>query len=190
MKLLKIILISLYPILLILLLLVNIKSSKISKSDSSDYIINEPVDSSEPVGSSEPVDSSEVVEHAQKIGRSGTLKITLLWNFYGDIDLHVKQPNGKEIYYDEKKDVNTGGFLDVDNVNGGNGAAENVYWENPPKGNYDVTLVYYQASRSTNMANVGTCSVVIFQQGKEPKTYTVPMKSIKEEKKVITIKIQ
>lgn len=178
MKVLKIILISLYPILLILLLLVNIKSSNISKSDNSDYIINE------------PVDSSEVVEHALKIGRSGTLKITLLWNFYGDIDLHVKQPNGKEIYYDEKKDVNTGGFLDVDNVNGGNGAAENVYWENPPKGNYDVTLVYYQASRSTNIANVGTCSVVIFQQGKEPKTYTVPMKSIKEEKKVITIKIQ
>lgn len=178
MKVLKIVLISLYPILLILLLLVNIKSSNISKSDNSDYIINE------------PVDSSEVVEHAQKIGRSGTLKITLLWNFHGDIDLHVKQPNGKEIYYDEKKDVNTGGFLDVDNVNGGNGAAENVYWENPPKGNYDVTLVYYQASRSTNIANVGTCSVVLFQQGKEPKTYTVPMKSIKEEKKVITIKIQ
>ena len=178
MKVLKTILIIIYPILVILLLLPNLKSCNESRTnDLGDKI-------------EEPINTAEVVKHAEMIGQSGILKVTLLWNFQGDIDLHVKQPNGKEIYYNEKEDANTGGFLDVDNVNGGNGSAENIYWKNPPKGDYDVSLVYYQASCLTNLANKGTCSVVIFQQGKSPQTYTVPMKSIKEEIKVTTIKIQ
>lgn len=178
MKLLKTILIIIYPILCILLLLSNLKSCNENWNNNSGNQIEE------------PIDSAEVIKQAEMIGQSGTLKVTLLWNFQGDIDLHVKQPNGNEIYYNAKKDANTGGFLDVDNVYGGNGSAENIYWKNPPKGDYDVSLVYYQASRLTNIANKGTCSVVIFQQGKSPQTYTVPMESIKEEVKVTTIKVQ
>lgn len=30
------------------------------------------------------------------IGQSGTLKVTLLWNFQGDIDLHVNNLMGKK----------------------------------------------------------------------------------------------
>ena len=47
----------------------------------------------------EIVDSDEDVSQAMTVGESGQLKITLLWDFPGDIDLHVEQPNGREIYY-------------------------------------------------------------------------------------------
>ena len=108
----------------------------------------------------------------------------------GDIDLHVKQPNGREIYYNDNRDANTGGYLDVDNMEGGNGSAENIYWENPPKGNYTVSLVYYQPSRSTNIVGSGECTVVVFQQGKSPKTYRAHMSTVNETKKIINILIQ
>ena len=93
MKVLKTILIIIYPILVILLLLPNLKSCNESRTNNLGDQIEE------------PINTAEVVKHAEMIGQSGTLKVTLLWNFQGDIDLHVKQPNGKEIYYNEKEDV-------------------------------------------------------------------------------------
>lgn len=127
--------------------------------------------------------AGDVVRQAERTGNSGDLKITLQWDFQGDIDLHVKQPNGKVIYYKKPKDSSTRGFLDVDNQNGGNGAAENIYWENPPKGEYSVSLVYFNPSKSTSIAESGTCSVVVFQQGNEPRIYKVYMKNVNDKKK-------
>ena len=176
MKQLKTILVIIYPVLIVLLLLSNCRGCN-DNNESQRRIY-------------EPIDTARVVEQAQHTGQSGNLKITLLWNFQGDIDLHVTQPNGNTIYYSESKDASTGGFLDVDNVNGGNGSAENVFWENPPQGEYQVKLVYYQESRSTGVAESGICSVVIFQQGKSPQTYQVEMNNIKETKNVTTLNIQ
>lgn len=179
MKTLKFILGSIYPILIILLLLANIKACQ----------KNKPTDTSEqPVV--EPADTTNVVRQAEQTGKSGNLKVTLLWNFEGDIDLHVLQPNGKEIYYDRKTDESTGGALDVDNQDGGNGSAENIYWEEPPKGEYTVSLVYYKESKSTGVAGSGTCKIVVFQEGKEPQTYTSDLSRVKESKNVVKIRIQ
>ena len=186
MKQLKTILGVVYPILIILLLLSNCKGCK--HNDDSQRGIEEPVDASR-IGR-DPIDSTCVVEQAQHTGQSGNLKITLLWNFQGDIDLHVTQPNGKTIYYKESKDTATGGFLDVDNRNGGNGSAENIFWENPPKGNYHVKIVYYKESQTTGIAESGTCSVVIFQKGKSPQTYQVEMNNVDDTKNVVTVNIQ
>ena len=186
MKILKTILGIIYPILILLLLLTNCKGCKYY----GDYLgkKNEPINTSR--GTDKPVDSASVVERAQHIGRSGDLKITLLWNFQGDIDLHVTQPNGNTIYYDNPKDVSTGGFLDVDDVNGGNGSAENIYWKSPMKGVHQVKLVYYQSSRLSGLAEAGTCSVVIFRQGKSPQTYQVKMNKVDEIKNVVALNIQ
>lgn len=179
MKTLKFILGSIYPILIILLLLANIKACQ----------KNEPIVRPEqPVV--EPVDTTNVVRQAEQTGKSGNLKVTLLWNFEGDIDLHVLQPNGKEIYYDRKTDESTGGALDVDNQDGGYGSAENIYWEEPPKGEYTVFLVYYKESKSTGVAGSGTCKIVVFQEGKEPQTYTSNLSRVKESKNVVKIRIQ
>ena len=80
--------------------------------------------------------------------------------------------------------------MDVDNRNGGNGSAENIYWENPPKGQYQVSVNYFQSSRATNIADNGICSVVVFLQGKAPQTYQVEMTAVGDERNIVTIDIK
>lgn len=178
MKTLKAVLFSVYALLIVLLLLNFSKNKTVPSPESADNPVEE------------SVDTVDVVRKAEKVGKNGALKVTLLWNFEGDIDLHVKQPNNKEIYYDHKKDMSTGGALDVDNQNGGNGSAENIYWARPPKGEYTIQLVYYQQSKSTGVVGSGICKVVVFQEGKAPQTYTTEMSEVKETKTIIKIKIQ
>jgi hypothetical protein len=56
----------------------------------------------------------------------GDPQFTLIWNTDGvDLDLHVIEPGGKEIYWEEPKGA-LGGELDVDNTKGF--GPENVYW--------------------------------------------------------------
>lgn len=123
-------------------------------------------------GNDEPPAEEEVIDEALNVGQDGQLKVTLLWNFNADIDLHVIEPNGNEIYFNHKRS-STGGYLDVDNVDGGRGSAENIFWENPPTGNYKVQLVYY--SKGNQAPTSGTCKVVVFNKDQEPQVYTVQM---------------
>lgn len=171
---LKNILIALYPILIILLLLANIKGC----TNENTAEITEPI--------AEPTDSS-LVRQAERTGNIGELKVTLLWNFQGDIDLHVIQPNGREIFFDNRRDQLTGGYLDVDNRDGGRGSAENVYWKRAKPGKYQVFIDYYGPSKTTDIAEKGVCSVVVFQSGKEPQTYNVEMTTVKEKKAITDI---
>ena len=56
----------------------------------------------------------------------GDPQFTLIWNTDGvDLDLHVLEPGGKEIFWEEPKG-NLGGELDVDNTKGY--GPENIYW--------------------------------------------------------------
>ncbi len=81
----------------------------------------------------------------EDIGQDGDIKITMLWDFPGDVDLHVDQPNGVEVSYMYPDDSeNHGGVLDVDDREGGQGAAENIYWRQPMAGQYRVRVVYYR----------------------------------------------
>ena len=95
---------------------------------------------------------------------SGDLKVTLSWNFYADIDLYAQEPSGNIIYYGSKRS-SSGGYLDVDNRNGGSGASENIYWENPKEGNYLIYLDYYGPSSKNYMSQSGICNVVIMYKG-------------------------
>jgi len=62
----------------------------------------------------------------------GDPQFTLIWNTDGvDLDLHVIEPGGKEIYWEEPKGTQ-GGELDVDNTKGF--GPENVYWLVESKG--------------------------------------------------------
>ncbi len=134
--------------------------------------------------------ADDMVSQAQEIGNIGNLKVTLMWDFEGDIDLHVIEPSGREIYYRNPQDPTTGGTLDVDNQAGGTGSAENIYWANPPSGVYKIFLFYYQPSRATGAIGSGDCNVVVMQEGKSPKTYSVPMNSVSDRKVVTSITIQ
>ena len=174
MKTLKTILITLYPVLILLLLLSNIKGCR--NDNTSTPTPREPV--------TEPSDTS-IVRQAERTGNTGELKVTLIWDFQGDIDLHVSQPNGNEIFFRNRQDSSTGGYLDVDNRDGGRDAAENIYWERAKPGKYQISINYFSPSPTTGVAERGVCKVVVFQSGEEPKMYNVEMTTVNE-KKVIT----
>jgi hypothetical protein len=84
----------------------------------------------------------------------GDPQFTLIWNTDGvDLDLHVIEPGGKEIFWEEPKG-RQGGELDVDNTKGF--GPENIYWlvesQGPgsekvkgpgPPGTYQWFVVYW-----------------------------------------------
>ena len=61
----------------------------------------------------------------------GDPQFTLLWDTEADLDLHVIEPGGKEIYWEDPKGLR-GGELDVDNTKGF--GPENIYWLNDVEG--------------------------------------------------------
>ncbi len=116
----------------------------------------------------------EQQERARRVGANGKLKVTLLWDFYGDIDLHVTEPGGNKVWFKKRANSATGANLDVDNRRGGRGAAENIAWSNPRNGKYQVRLNYYSKSTLNNIAQAGQCTVVVFING-NARSYRVPM---------------
>lgn len=110
------------------------------------------------------VESGEM--DASDHGADGDIKVTLMWNFMGDVDLHVMQPNGIEIYFRQTDDSrHGGGVLDEDNLQGGPGSGENIYWRTPMRGQYKVYAVYYRADAQA--PNGGPVRVVVKIHGQE-----------------------
>ena len=123
-----------------------------------------------------PIEATDdLISEAKKVGGQGELKLTLLWDFAGDIDIHVQQPSGNWINYTQPRDAASGGYLDVDNVIGGSGSAENIYWENPPKGHYKVWLHYYSPSQANGAAGRGAANVVLIRKGERAETFQAQM---------------
>ncbi len=132
-------------------------------------------------------DTVDPEERAQEIGNDGEIKITLLWDFPGDVDLHVTQPNGNELSYRNMRDRRTGGELDVDDLEGGRGSAENIYWRNPPEGRYKVDVVMYRMSSSAPRG--GNVKVVVKVKG-ESRTYSVNLSRDSQRENVDTFYYQ
>jgi hypothetical protein len=76
--------------------------------------------------------TDSIKERVKKAGGNvnGILRTSLSWYNYDDLDIHVVEPNGFEIYYSATHS-NNGGALDVD-MNAGSGntrsAVENIIW--------------------------------------------------------------
>lgn len=135
----------------------------------------------------EPEPEPEPPVDEENIGGYGDLKIVLTWEFPGDIDVHVTQPNGTVINYMNKIDRRTGGNLDVDDLQGGspgNPAAENVYWENPPQGRYSVMVKFY--SERSGGENGGPVKITVFNNG-ERTEYPVTLRRVGQEVHVVDI---
>ena len=82
-------------------------------------------------------------------GKSGAVQVTLSWDDYNDLDLHLFCPNGERIYFNNKTS-DCGGVLDVDmNVKPvSNNPVENIVWENiPTPGKYKVGVHFYKHFR-------------------------------------------
>jgi hypothetical protein len=126
------------------------------------------------------------------VSGTGKLKATLTWRYGADIDLHVFEPGftggsmtyyGSEgqghIYYAEKENTFTDGYLDYDNTAGyyinpetydidySKAAIENIYWETVNDGVYYIYLHYYASNPGDWCANVttGPCTVSLFVDG-------------------------
>jgi hypothetical protein len=81
---------------------------------------------------------------------TGDVRITLTWGTIDDLDLHVIDPLGEEIYYRNLFST-SGGALDVD-ANAACGspttnAVENVFWSagGAPAGTYTVLVDYWES---------------------------------------------
>ena len=77
----------------------------------------------------------------------GELRVSLSWYNYDDLDLHLIEPNGNEIYFGDRTSYKTGGKLDVDMNAGGRKDSrepvENIFWQNCQKmleGEYRVVV--------------------------------------------------
>ena len=89
----------------------------------------------------------------------GDPQFTLLWDSKADLDLHVVEPGGKQIYWLDTKG-NHNGELDVDNRDGF--GPENIYWLQPksdggkdlglgPAGEYKWWVHYYRGFDGANI---------------------------------------
>ncbi|MGE0085006.1 MAG: hypothetical protein AB7S75_11360 [Desulfococcaceae bacterium] len=104
---------------------------------------------------------------------TGDLGITLIWHSSVpvDLDLWVTEPNGNVIDYGSPTS-STGGTLDIDNQCDDYvaGRAENIFWTNPPAGNYKVEVNWYDLCSDTSLNSV-SYEVRVVNKG-ETKTYT------------------
>ena len=77
---------------------------------------------------------------------TGELQVNLSWNSAADLDLHVVEPSGEEIYFGDRTS-NSGGELDLDSnaaCRRDNVRNENVTWEeSAPVGEYTVRVNHW-----------------------------------------------
>ena len=108
---------------------------------------------------------------AREGGKSGVVQISLAWDDYNDLDMHVFCPSGERIYFNNRKSV-CGGELDVDmNVRPkSKKPIENVVWtDQAPDGEYKIGIHFYRHHRKRRTKK--TCQfrlrVVTYGQAKE-----------------------
>jgi uncharacterized protein YfaP (DUF2135 family) len=94
---------------------------------------------------------------------TGDVQLTLRWDNAADLDLHVVDPSGEEIWYSNPSSA-SGGQLDVD-ANGtcaGDPPVENIYWPTggASTGVYQVFVVYYGGCDVSEPANYEVTVVV------------------------------
>jgi uncharacterized protein YfaP (DUF2135 family) len=100
---------------------------------------------------------------------SGDLQISVSWDSEADVDLHVIEPSGEEIYFADTLSE-TGGMLDLDALCFDEVRNENITWASgtAPRGRYVVRLVYYNEcfAEQTNYV------VTVRRSDAEPESFT------------------
>ncbi len=96
--------------------------------------------------------TDSVTERVKKAGGSvdARLRVTLSWFNTDDLDIHASTPSGGEIYYGNRR-----GILDVDmncrSTELSNEAVENLAFNNPQVGNYEVWVENYAQRNTTDV---------------------------------------
>jgi hypothetical protein len=103
---------------------------------------------------------------------SGDVQVSVAWNTAADVDLHVVDPTGEEIYWGSRTSA-SGGELDLDS-NAGCGTDqprnENTVWpvNGAPAGTYVVRLDYWDACG----AELTDYVVTVWVKGREAQVYS------------------
>jgi hypothetical protein len=103
---------------------------------------------------------------------TGQVQVNVTWDKAVDVDLHVLDPSGEELYYDNKLSA-SGGALDLD-ANAGcditEAWAENVTWATgtAPSGTYKVLIDYWSACSITDTVSY---VVTVNVAGQTPRTF-------------------
>lgn len=124
------------------------------KAEVIDMVTNEPI--------------SDPVIFTAKVKKSSDITVRLDWHKLSgdtDIDLHVIDPFGKEIYFENTYSYKSGGWLDRDDVYGP--GPEHIYFEEAPAGTYQVKVHYYDSFSQA----VTTYKVTVTALG-ETRTYS------------------
>ena len=123
------------------------------------------------------VDSNEGLALGSLNSGYGALKATLSWSFYADIDLHAVEPSGTHIYWSDPTSYCSGGYLDVDNTEGGPNSVENIYWKEAEDGTYRFYIDYYGPSTYNYADQSGVCRVAILYKGQSIGVHNISMTS-------------
>ena len=136
-----------------------------------DLVAEEEVGTGISVRLTEEEDRELMERLAREGGKSGVVQISLAWDDYNDLDMHVFCPSGERIYFNNRKSA-CGGELDVDmNVRPkSKKPIENVVWTNEaPDGEYKIGVHFYRHHRKRRTKK--TCQfhlrVVTYGQAKE-----------------------
>jgi hypothetical protein len=120
---------------------------------------------------------------------TGDVQVTLTWSSNDDLDLHVIDPQGYEIYY-ANSSVPSGGQLDRDNECGNMvvGRPENIFWPTgvAPTGEYQVYVKYYGACASPRSVNF-TVRIVVSGQ---TQSYTGHVTAVGEKPLITTFTVR
>jgi len=113
---------------------------------------------------------------------SGDVQITLTWDNEADLDLHVYEPNGTHISYENRGPTATQGQLDIDSNAGCVPTAsntENVFWptEQSPEGEFTVVVDVWSEcglppANWRLVVQIAGVGVVIDETGQGNATYT------------------
>jgi hypothetical protein len=104
---------------------------------------------------------------------TGEIQTNVTWDSPADVDLHLLDPSGKEIYYASRTST-TGGQLDLDSnaACGTDGPrAENIFWPDGivvPHGEYILRVDYWSSCNATRT----NYTVTINLRGLPPRIYT------------------
>ena len=106
----------------------------------------------------------------------GDMQITLTWTSSADLDLHVTEPDGNEIYFANRGPSGAGGELDVDSNVGCDpqGSVENVFWSSPPPaGEYTIGVTGYSVGEAAGAdCGGGDYELTIRVEGQEDRVET------------------
>ncbi len=102
---------------------------------------------------------------------TGDVQVSLTWDVDSDVDLHVVDPSGEEIFYGNSSAA-SGGQLDLDSNAGcslDHKRAENITWPtgHAPSGHYQVLVDYWDACSQTGTQFV----VTVNRKGAAPATF-------------------